>query len=351
MGKLRKYLFVCLAILAMLLMHPGRPVLAADGAGFTMQVVDHPKQYRPDVTYFDLLVKPSEQGQLSVRLRNQTAKQIKVELAVHSGYTNEAGYEMYDLAKLGKRSTAPFQLSQIFGGSQVVELAGNADKVVSFAYQMPDQAFTGILEGAVYAKSLAKSERQETNQRGFYLHQKYALALGLVLREDVKTKVRPELKMGKISTAVDSTASFSPAVTANLANVQPQILTALTIKGQVLDQQGQKLYQTKKTGLGMAPSSNFNFHIATDNQRLQAGKYRLRIVATSHDQKWTFEQPFTITRAQAAKGNESLDANKRNKWGLRIGLSLLVLLILYLIYRWGRRQGRKQQQPVSKDQS
>ena len=106
---------------------------------------------------------------------------------------------------------------------------------------------------------------------------------------------------------------------------------------------GKVLYETNKTEAGMAPQSNFNYAITTNHQALQSGTFHLKMVIELEGKKWVFDKDFTITKERAEAVNKDSVIEKNYTWiWILVGV-LLILLLLYGIYRWGKRQGSKQQ--------
>ncbi len=320
-----------------------RPVISqattGNGAGFTIQMVPNPRQTTGVTNYFDLTVKPGQTGTLQMRVINLTKENLHLQLASNTGYTTCNGNEAYDLAKLGTRSTAQYHLNELLKTPAKLTLAPTATKLVTVPYQIPETGFDGVLEGAFYFLNLSSGVSQSTNQRGFYLHNRYAVALGLVLRQNTTPVVKPKLVLKKIGTGIEQRKKFSPAISVKLANVAPQLLKKLTIDGRIYDQNSRLKYRTKRTGLGMAPASNFDYLINTGNKRLSAGKYRLRLVATAGKKRWVFNRQFTITKAAADQANAETPRDWRWLWWSL--LIVLVLLVLWLAYRFGKYQAEK----------
>lgn len=316
-----------------------RPAQAATGAGFTMQMVPNSAQTTGQQGYFDLTVKPNQTGVLRFKLVNLTNGTLKLKVAANTGYTSANGIEAYDRHQLGTRSATRYQLKDLVKVPATVTLEPGATRLVTATYRMPAERFTGVLEGAFYVLNPATGDRQATDKRGFYIHNRYAMELGLVFREQTSVKVQPNLKLTRVSAQVDAANKFSPAVSAHLVNTRPQLLKHLTIDGRVSDANNQLLYKTKRTHLGMAPMSNFDYLINTSNQRLKPGRYQLRLVATAGKQRWVFERHFTISAKQAEHANRETPRNWQWLWWLL--LILLILLALYGAYRFGRRQAKE----------
>lgn len=310
-----------------------------NGAGFTVQMVSNAHQTKGIENYFDLTVKPGQTGTVQLRVINLTKQTLHLQLNSNTGYTTSNGTEAYDLAKLGQKSTAQYQLAQLFKTPAKLTLAPATSKLVTVPYQIPKHNINGILEGAFYFLNLASGAEQATNQKGFQLHNRYALALGLVVRQDGQPVVKPRMVLKGVSTGIEPRQKFSPAISVKLANTAPQLMTKLKIDGRIYDQNNHLAYQTKRHGLGMAPASNFDYLINTGNHRLKAGNYRVHLVATAGKQRWVFDRHFTISRKAATKANAETPRDWRWLWWLL--LLLLILVVIWVAYRLGKHQAAK----------
>lgn len=324
--------FVCLKI----------PVVHAEGAGFTVAAVTPVNQFDKHASYFDLKVVPGQKQNINVQIQNLTNTPKKIIAYPNTAYTSNAGVEAYDKNKLKHLSRAPFLLSEILGRPQKIILAPRETKTLTFTIQMPQQKFRGILEGALYFLDSQTSSAQQTNQKGMTIKNRYALALGIVLREDTHTSVAPKMKMNKISTGIQDTANFSAATRVNLENTRPVMIKKLKLVGEISKEAGSKvLYRSTQKNLGIAPNSNFDYSIDWHNDTMTAGKYHMHLVATSGKYKWVFDRDFNITRSAAAKVNKKANIERNWTWLWILLGGLLVLLVFILAFFIGRHSANK----------
>jgi hypothetical protein len=324
----------------------------AEGAGFTVSAVIPSNQYNKKATYFGLKVSPNQTETIYVYVQNLTNQNKTIIAYPNTAYTSNAGSEAYNKNKLKKLSKAPYLLSEIFGKPQKVILKPKESKKVAFTLKMPAESYKGILEGAFYFLDSKTSAAQATNQKGMAIKNRFAMALGVVLREDTKTIVAPNMKMNKIKPTIADTANFSPAIKANLENTRPTMITNLSIKAKISKAKGSKaMYTSKQSNLGMAPNSNFYYSIDWNNDALKAGTYHLHLVTQSGTFKWVFDRDFTITLAQARKINKKANVVRNWTWlYILIGI-LLLLLIILITYLIGRYAGKKAKQKQSQEQT
>ncbi|MCP0887448.1 DUF916 and DUF3324 domain-containing protein [Ligilactobacillus sp. WILCCON 0076] len=336
------FLTVILGVFGLLLF--AKPIVAnaSSGAGFTVSAVIPDNQYTKSATYFDLKVSPNQTQTVYVNVSNLTNKTKTITAYPNTAYTSDSGSEAYNKNKLTGLSSAPYLLSDIFGEPQKVTVGPKATKQVAFTLTMPAKSYKGILEGAFYFLDSSTSSAQATNQKGMSIKNRFALALGVVLREDTSTIVSPHLKMNAIKPSISDTSNFSPAVKVNLENTRATMITNMSIKAQISRTKGGTvLYKSTQKNMGMAPNSNFNYSIDWNNNALKAGKYHLHLVARSGTFKWVFDRNFTITTKQANKVNKKANVVRNWTW-LWITIGVIVLLLIILItFLLGRRAGKR----------
>ncbi len=341
--KLKK---ICLSLLMATLLLFGinnvySSKVEASQSGFTIEAVPNKYQTNKSLTYFDVMLGANKTSTLQVKVTNQTNKVITLLAQPNTGYTSDSGTESYDKSNLNaKESSASYQLQTLFGGNQQVTVPAKASKIVSFNLKMPAQAFDGVMEGAFYFL------RTDTNQsssksKGLTINNRFAMALGVVVRS-TGIADKADFKLGKIDVGRISADKFSPAVKVNIINPAKTWTRGMKITSQVT-KDGKVLYETNKTEAGMAPQSNFNYAITTNHQALQSGTFHLKMVIELEGKKWVFDKDFTITKERAEAVNKDSVIEKNYTWiWILVGV-LLILLLLYGIYRWGKRQGSKQQ--------
>lgn len=332
--------FLALMILGELACLTLPQLVHAAGAGFTVSRMDNAAQYDPTVSYFDLKLKPAQQTQLQVRVTNLSAQPLKLLASPNTGYTLDVGNEAYDRAKLGHRSTAPYQLQELLGGPQHLTIPANSSQIVTFPLTMPQRRYNGILEGALYFLKLNKNTAQATDKSGFQISNRYSMALGVILRQNTTKYVAPKLKLTQIKVGTDSGTNFSPAVKANLANTRPALIRKMTIKSTV--KRGDRiLYRTNHKNINMAANSNFNYAITTNHKVLRAGNYQLHLVASMGSHRWQFTRYFKITAAQAQKTNQQANVKQNHiKWYIVLEV-ILFLVLLLLVYWLGKHSGEQ----------
>ena len=181
---------------------------------------------------------------------------------------------------------------------------------------------------------------------------KYSYVIGLQLRENTN-EVKPVMELNDIKPVL---LNYRTAVTANLQNTEATIMKDVSINAKVMKKGSEKvLHETDKKGLSMAPNSNFDFPINWDNQSLDAGTYRLKLIAQSGEDKWEFDKEFTISAKDSTDLNkEAVELEKTEpNWILIIsvvaGITIFLILVIgFFIYRHQKKKAAEKRARLMK---
>ncbi|MBC2371558.1 DUF916 and DUF3324 domain-containing protein [Listeria booriae] len=325
-------LFVLPIVLIGVLFHPLSPQAAAN---FSVTAVIPDNQIDKTKTYFDLRMKPGQKQDLEVVLKNDTDKEITIETNANTAVTNDNGIVDYSQTdpKLDKSLKTPF--SSIAKTDDEVVLPKNSSKTIKVTVTMPAESFDGIILGGLQFIEKEGDDAKKDGGEGVQIKNRYAYVVGVQLSEN-DTVVEPDMKLHEIKA---QQINYRNAVTANLQNPEATLIKPLAIDAKVYKSgDDQVLHQAKRDGLRMAPNSNFNYAIDWENQPLKVGKYRLKMVATSGDKTWKWDEEFTIKGDDAKKYNETaVDLEKDYTWWYIAGGALAVILLVFLAFWLGKR--------------
>ena len=144
-----------------------------------------------------------------------------------------------------------------------------------------------------------------------------------------------------------------------LQNPAPVYLNQLATKTTITEKgQSKPTYTEERTGMQMAPNSNFDLSVPLKGERLKAGKYTMHVEAYGQEDPagayqfngdpkfryhWSLEQGFTIKSEEAKKLNRSDVTIKPDYTGLYllVGAVLLVSNILLLFILWRKKKRRE----------
>ncbi len=305
---------------------------------FSVQAIIPENQVDTSQTYFDLRMKPDEEQDLEVQIRNNTAKDIVIAVNANTAITNDNGIVEYNHKTKKQDSSLKNAFSDIAVAPKEVDIPAKATKIVKIRVKMPVEKYDGIILGGLYFAEKKDEDKQKKKGSNQILNQ-YAYTIGVQLSETSK-KVQPHLRLNKVA---PGQVNYRNVLKANIQNDQAMIIRELKITGKVYKKNGSKsLYETTLENLRMAPNSNFDFAVNLNNQNFKPGKYTFRGVATSEKSKWVFEKDFTI-KGKQAKGlnNQAVNVEKDYTWLYLLGgvlIFILVGIIVFLIYKLKRQR-------------
>lgn len=297
---------------------------------FSVQAVIPDNQIDKTQSYFDLKMSPSQQQELEVEMRNDTDKDVTIEVGANNATTNDNGIVDYNSPNKEKDNTLEVGFADIANVDTEVTIPANSKQMLKIQLKMPGRAFDGVILGGIYFKEKETSELENENNESQVIN-KYAYTIGVKLTE-TETELKPELVLNSVEAGQ---VNYRNMIKANIQNKEAAIITDLTIEGKVyLKGKSKILYQQKKEGLRMAPNSNFNYAISTNNKEFKSGTYLFKGEASTNEQKWIFEKEFTIEGAKAKELNkEAVQVEKDYFWiYLAIGCTLVLLLIFVIVY-------------------
>lgn len=309
-------------------------------------------------TYFDLIVTPGQEQELTVNIFNSSDKEQTFILEANTAITNSNG--IIDYTRPDKEqerdSTLNHAFSDLVAHDETITVGPNSNALAVFKVTVPKESFKGMILGGFHV-------RQETPERtDGQINNTYSYALGVVLREQ-EENITPELKLTGITPDLKN---YRPQMSVNLQNTQPINIKELDIKATVRKKGQEEVLKTaEKQGLSMAPNSNFDYAISWEDQALEAGEYELILSAADQDgNKWEFKESFTVTKDNAEEVNKSalgLTSNnvKDDRFlYLLLGIvAVLAVLVFYFIRRQRalvlqqeqlRKQKKRKKRPKSK---
>lgn len=128
----------------------------------------------------------------------------------------------------------------------------------------------------------------------------YNIAVMIELGDEVSEN---ELQLNDVRAAQRSSFNF---IEANLQNTAERMISSLAMEATIY-RLGEEapLYISNRTGLKMAPNSNFNYGIDLQQTAIQPEEYTIQLIVEADDKTYEFERNFTITTEEAANLNES----------------------------------------------
>ncbi|MGX7418662.1 DUF916 and DUF3324 domain-containing protein [Carnobacterium gallinarum] len=307
--------------------------IKAEEVNYSVRAIIPENQQDKSKSYFDLRMKPGEKQEITLALDNSSDKETVLEIKANSAITNQNGVIDYKGTKKKSDSTLPFNFSEIISGETKVTLQPKETRNVTYEITMPEKSFDGMALGGLYVKKLDNGPEDEEAQKNVQIKNVFSYVIPVAVKETNK-KIEPELKLNEINPNLEN---YRTVVTANLQNSKPKLESNLSVKAEVTKKGSSTvLHKAEKNSMSMAPNSNFDFPISWDNQKLEAGKYTLKLDVSTSDGNWNFIKDFEIKLAESNKLNKAaVELEEDNSLAFIIlgalGVMIIVLLIILIL--------------------
>lgn len=299
--------------------------VSATSADFSVKPILPENQRVSGISYFDFELMPKEAQIIEFDLTNNSDKEKLYNVEVNTARTNMNGVIDYTEGEMD--ATLPIVFSDIVTVTPELTVAAGATIRVPIQLKMPDVGFEGILLGGVRVSEVIGDNEQDEQ-----ISNRFSYSIAVVLSQGSNV---PVLEMDLLDVHVEQ-LNRRNVISANLQNKASMIVNDLTVDARVFREGQEKpLFHREEKGLRMAPNSNFNFGVTTDNQPLRSGKYRMEVKAMVDDQEWEWSKDFNITEEKAKEMNSTaveLEADNTTLYlwiaGVLVGGSLLLILVL-----------------------
>jgi len=362
----KKYLFLTSFIVASLFLIFSVPAQASE-FNFAVNPVIPENQLDKELTYFDLKMDKGAQQILNVQLRNDTDKDITVEASINSATTNLNGVVEYGSNKIKPDESLKYNLKDYAKIDSEITLAKHTEKEVPIVVDMPKESFDGVMAGGITFKEKTDSKDNSADKdKGLSIKNEYSYVVALLLRQNT-ADVQPDLKLKTIE---PDQVNARNVINIGLQNPKAAYLNQLNVDASIYKKgSNDTLYKSRKDGMQMAPNSHFSYPVALNGERLQAGKYVMKMTAygvkdgkgsfkakesngeeNNYVYRWHFEKEFEIKSDVADKLNEKdVSIEKNNNWIYwLIGILILLLLIL-LLWFYLRKKRKKDDEETEND--
>ncbi len=328
---LKKQLFILLSI-PILLLSLSHSAFASE-LNFSVSAVIPDNQVDTKQSYFDLNMKPNQEQTLEITMRNDTKEDVVIETNVNTAMTNNNGVIDYSQTEFERDPSLEVDMVDLVDYEKEVTVKANSSMTYPIKVKMPEEEISGILLGGIHFQ---EKEEEKPEDEKAQIENKFAYVIGLKMAMN-DIEVEPSLELNEVKA---TQLNYRNAVTANIQNTEPTIISPLEIEAKVFKEKGKDpLFTSENKDVGMAPNSNFDYAINWDNQEFKAGKYRLELTAKSEDDEWSWEEFFTIESDEAKELNEqAVEIEKDYTMWYIIGGIVLLLILLGFVYWLGTRK-------------
>lgn len=302
----------------------------AANLNYTVSADRPDNQTSSNVSYFDLNVKPGDKQKLTFHIKNTDSTQHKYLVSINRAGTNVNG--VIDYSKHGTKADPSVQadIEKMVPKPKTVTVPANTNKAESFELNVPKKEFKGIVLGGIQIKLLDSNNNKTSTKKGVTINNEYAYVIGLQLQESSE-KCKPNINLKYAKT---KQINYQNYIVANLQNDQPTIINKINANAKVTKEgSSTTVYKLEKDGLDMAPNSNFDLPVSTDNTPLKPGHYTLHLKLATSNKNWNFTKNFVISSTKAKQMNKTAvgETNTKENWPMLALIAFLVLIIAALL--------------------
>lgn len=331
MFKKQLFIFLSIPIILLSLSHPA----FASELNFSVSAIIPDNQVDKQQTYFDLNMEPNQEQTLEVTMRNDTKEAVTVEVDVNTAMTNNNGVIDYSQTDFERDSSLEVDIEDLVDYEKEITVKANSSITYPIKVEMPAEEVSGILLGGLHFNEKQEEKPQEEKAQ---IENKFAYVIGLKMEMN-EPEVEPSLELNEVKA---TQINYRNAVTANLQNTEPTIVSPLEIEAKIFKEKGKEaLFTEANDDMRMAPNSNFDYAINWDNKEFKPGKYRLELTAKNEENEWEWEEFFTIEDNEAKELNkEAVELEKDYTMWYIIGGIILLFILLGFVYWLGTRKNR-----------
>lgn len=310
------------------------PVVAATQAagandiGFSVAAHIPNNQLNQKNSFFDLKMVKNQTERLQTTIYNMTSRDIQVQMAIHTAYTNSnATIEYVKPASVFDPSLKyPISALTKIVGPSTVTIPANGSKVVQADVKMPATQINGVLLGGWYFKRVdhpvTGTVKGTTNMQN-----QYSYVIGL--RYTSGKVPQPVMRLKSVQAGLYNYHRGIIVALRNIAAIMVPNATTQTVITNLDDHELVK--NVKQTNVQIAPNTLFKYPLLLGDTALQAGRYHLHMVVRNAQHRWVFNRNFTITKAEAQKYNQAAVDHKGLSFWFVLALGALSMLLLMLL--------------------
>ncbi|MCF6515485.1 DUF3324 domain-containing protein [Lactobacillus sp. S2-2] len=319
------------------------------GIGYSVSKISTNQKADKKSSFYNLKLKPNNTKRISARVYNSKNKSIVVNTKILTTFTNDNGAIEYTSSlKKGQKydKSLKYKASdyiKIDKNDQKIKIQPKSSRVVHATVTMPKKA-TGVMLGSWYFKN--SNQKSKTKSKGVSINNVYSYALAIKMSSTVEPIQVPELHLLGVSVGLDN---YKKAVYAQIQNYRPNLMKKLNVDTTIFNNTtGEKVLTSSKSGMSMAPNSNFKYATYAGDYQLKAGQYTMKFHASNKGRNWYWTKGFTITDKQAKDLNKNSINDPKppiSIWWYVLGVILLMIfvalitwLIVYLVMRKKRKE-------------
>lgn len=339
---MKKTLLLFAAAVALVIMMS--PKVSAAEFNFAAQAEIPENQLDKGVSYFDIKLDQGAQQTLHVDLRNDTEKEVVVDVDISSTTTNINGVVEYSPNEIKPAKSLKFNMKDYVKAPDTVKIPAKSATTLDLQAAMPNEKFDGVMAGGITLKEHQDTNDQaSSNEKGVSIKNQFSYVIGLVMQQNTN----PVAANVKLADVKPTQINYRNVILAPLENDTATFINKVAVDAKISKKGSDKaLYSMSKEGLQMAPDATFDFPISLEGQELKPGNYvaQLEVYGNQNEngavtrksskgeQKfanhWTLTKEFTVQKKVADNLNKKdVSLKKENHWWIYVLIALLILLI------------------------
>ncbi|EJP81806.1 DUF916 and DUF3324 domain-containing protein [Bacillus cereus] len=303
---------------------------------FSVQTVLPENQVDSAKTYFDLRMNPSQTQVLEINLRNDTAKDVKINPEIYSATTNSNGVVEYGDNQKEKDSSLTYKMEDLVTTEKEITIPAKGSYSLKIQVKMPDEPFDGMIAGGITLQEANDTEKSK--DRGLSIENRYAYVVAILFHEN-DNAVSPQLKLNNVFA---DQVNARNVIKANIQNIMPIYMNQMAVDAKITKKGSEEvLYHVNKKGMQMAPHSNFDFPVSLNGDKLMAGDYTLELTASSKGETWEWQKDFKIDSQSAKKLNKKDVSIKKDYTWIYVGLGFLFICFAFALFIFWKRKKKE----------
>lgn len=307
--------------------------------GFSINAEIPTNQIDKNKNYFDLMVTPKQEQDLTVTVSNASETEETYIVEVNPATTSAGGVIDYSKKNAKSDKSAPFNIKDIAKLSDnEVTVAAHGEKKVNIHLSIPEKEFDGTVLGGiiVYKKNNAEATKKQ-NQNGVQIRNIYKYVMAISLKENSK-EITPDLTLERV---FPKESDYKPVIVAELYNQKPVVLGSINLVTTIYKEGQNKPYiHHEDKSLLMAPNSKMKYEFGLDGHELKPGNYSMDMSVNAEENKysWHFTKKFTISKEETKQinSNSVFEDSEGTDWmliSLVIIVGILFLFIAYMVIK------------------
>ncbi|MEG0733122.1 MAG: DUF916 domain-containing protein [Vagococcus sp.] len=331
------YLFLFLSFFLLTVSSP-KMVLAAEKNEFYVDTYLPDNQRVETSTYLDLLVKPDQTQELTIKVINDTSKKINYGVEVVNGITNPSMTVDYNSDPKKIDSSLKQPLTELITVEKNHSIEPRDSQNITLTLKTPKDTFEGIILGGirVYEKSGDDESKEITQTITNYLSYIVPIKLRVDNVEELpyKTKYK-ETKVADMGEKIGINGTFQ--------NPVPTITRDLTFTRTITEKGNDKvLVKDVQKNLEIAPTSSFTTSLNVEKEKLKPGDYTIIYQLENSEKKYKekWEDTFTIKKKDIKTSQPTIiNVAKKSNYLMILLVVIILLLVSYIIYI-NKKRGR-----------